>query len=159
MSLFQYFLHRCLQTKSIIANLHELFCCSLWFVYTSFQIGMDMKNNQNKECDAHILFIPFKYFPHIIYISILNNTNALCQIYHFKECPVLPCCTEIYIYIYSYRHARPHTHKQPHIKGAKNFMVSFVYRGMNLVLSPFWCMLTNFISRTFCQRSIHFQNT
>lgn len=40
-------------------------------------------------------------------------------------------------YIYLYRHARPHTHKQPFIKGAKSleFMVSFVYRGMNVILS------------------------
>lgn len=39
--------------------------------------------------------------------------------------------------IYLYRHARPHTHKQPFIKGAKSLevMVSFVYRGMNVILS------------------------
>lgn len=60
-----------------------------------------------------------------------------------------------YIYIYLYRHTRPHTHKQSHIKGAKDFMVSFVYRGMNVILYPILVHVDKFISRTFCFRSAH----
>lgn len=59
-------------------------------------------------------------------------------------------------YIYLYRHARPHTHKQPFIKRAKSleFMVSFVYRGMNVILSfSLFILVHNMLylpSRTFC---------
>lgn len=59
-------------------------------------------------------------------------------------------------YIYLNRHARPHTHKQPFIKGANSleFMVSFVYRGMNVILSfSLFILVHNMLylpSRTFC---------
>lgn len=51
-------------------------------------------------------------------------------------------------YIYLYRHAHPDTHKQPFIKGAKSleFMVSFVYRGMNASLSFSPCFGTHDVS-------------